>query len=289
MESRKLRGLLALDIDGTLTAVKEHLPQAVSDYLAHLYHEGWALVFITGRTFHWSMHLLHGLSFPYALAIHNGALLLECGEKKIWYRSSLSVADVRHIEEILVRHHLSATVYAGLDNDEAIYYVPTQLTKEQLEYMQKRRAAIHEKWIAIASMNELPDCQFLAVRCAVETKEAAAIAAAITQELGFPCPRMVDSYDNSRSVIQVTQKGVTKGSVIQHALQALQLPKGVRLPVIACGDDHNDIAMLEVADIKVAMATAPEELLKIADIIAPSAAECGIITGLQLAIERVVS
>ena len=54
--------------------------------------------------------------------------------------------------------------------------------------------------------------------------------------------------------------------------------------VIAAGDDYNDEPMLEAADIKVVMATAPADLLSKADIIAPAASEDGIICGLEAAI-----
>jgi hydroxymethylpyrimidine pyrophosphatase-like HAD family hydrolase len=47
--------------------------------------------------------------------------------------------------------------------------------------------------------------------------------------------------------------------------------------------------MLESANIKVVMATAPQDLLKMADIIAPAAQKFGIIQGLQQAIDQASS
>jgi hydroxymethylpyrimidine pyrophosphatase-like HAD family hydrolase len=62
---------------------------------------------------------------------------------------------------------------------------------------------------------------------------------------------------------------------------------GERGKVIAAGDDYNDESMLKVADVKVVMATAPQDLLLKADVVAPAASEEGIIAGLEAAIAHV--
>jgi hydroxymethylpyrimidine pyrophosphatase-like HAD family hydrolase len=58
-------------------------------------------------------------------------------------------------------------------------------------------------------------------------------------------------------------------------------------PTIAAGDDLNDISMLEVADVKIAIAGAPPELLSIATIVAQHGAQHGIIEALTKAVRIV--
>jgi len=58
-------------------------------------------------------------------------------------------------------------------------------------------------------------------------------------------------------------------------------------PLIVGGDDHNDRASLECADIKVVMENAPASLKSMADIIAPLSIHHGIIHGLNEAFKRV--
>ena len=64
----------------------------------------------------------------------------------------------------------------------------------------------------------------------------------------------------------VTSKEATKGNALRIVRDAL----GDGGPVIAAGDDLNDISMLEVADVKIVMAKAPKEMHAMATIIAES-------------------
>jgi hydroxymethylpyrimidine pyrophosphatase-like HAD family hydrolase len=46
--------------------------------------------------------------------------------------------------------------------------------------------------------------------------------------------------------------------------------------VIAIGDGHNDMPLLEAAGLKVAMGNAPDEVKQLADYVAPSLADDGV-------------
>ena len=58
-------------------------------------------------------------------------------------------------------------------------------------------------------------------------------------------------------------------------------------PVIAAGNDHNDLSLLQAATIKIAMEDAPIPLTSIADIIAPLASKAGLIDGLEQALNLI--
>jgi hydroxymethylpyrimidine pyrophosphatase-like HAD family hydrolase len=59
----------------------------------------------------------------------------------------------------------------------------------------------------------------------------------------------------------------------------------LKRPLITGGDDNNDIPLLKVGDIRIAMDGAPELLQNLAHIIAPPADRMGIITALEEAID----
>ena len=96
--------------------------------------------------------------------------------------------------------------------------------------------------------------------------------------IGDPCGEGVEYY-----VGQATHAKADKG----HALRRYIDRVGGGVPVIAAGDDNNDIPMLETADVAIAMGTAAGPIRAIADLVAPSAKEYGIIAGLKAAIEYV--
>ena len=72
-----MKGVIALDIDGTLTDETHQVPNEVAVFLASLVADGWEIVFITGRTFRWVRNALSHLTFPYHLAVQNGAIILK--------------------------------------------------------------------------------------------------------------------------------------------------------------------------------------------------------------------
>ena len=115
-------------------------------------------------------------------------------------------------------------------------------------------------------------------------KKGDCLSRAIEHDLHLHAPLNRDPFNPDYYVIQATHPKATKGEVLKDFIQINQ----IRGPLIAAeGDDNNDLSMLKIADIKVVMANAPEELLKLADVIAPPANHDGIVQGLRQAIERI--
>ena len=55
---------IALDIDGTLTAERDAIPEEVVHFLTELAGE-WRFLFVTGRPFHWGWPRSLGGATPY--------------------------------------------------------------------------------------------------------------------------------------------------------------------------------------------------------------------------------
>jgi hydroxymethylpyrimidine pyrophosphatase-like HAD family hydrolase len=92
---------------------------------------------------------------------------------------------------------------------------------------------------------------------------------------------IADPYDGSYFIVQATHAAVNKGKIVNDLVAIHGRGSGV----IAAGDDHNDLPMLQHADVKIAMGTAPSKLIKGADIVASSAQDLGIIDALTAAID----
>ena len=93
-------------------------------------------------------------------------------------------------------------------------------------------------------------------------------------------PPIRDPFKEGRFVAQATHAEVNKGLALKE-FAALHPESGI---IIAAGDDNNDLSMLQVADVRVAMANAPRSMLAIADVIAPPASKKGILSGLTHAV-----
>ena len=88
---------------------------------------------------------------------------------------------------------------------------------------------------------------------------------------------ILDSVAPSLPLLLVTHHEVDKG----QAFNKLKKQFGWACPVVAAGDDQNDIPLLKIADIKIVMSNAPAGVRSLADIIAKTSFERGIIPALE--------
>lgn len=275
-----MKGIIALDIDGTLLAPGEKLSRQVIDYLESLAKDNWQLLFITGRAFHWCEKALQEISFPYHLAVQNGAIVLEMPLSKIVLKKYLNRSILPTMQNICSPHLTDFIIYAGCEHEDLSYYRPHYFPEGILRYLRARAAAFGETWRSVESFEQVIPDDFAAVKCIGPKQEMQAIASAIHEELGLSVPLIRDPFNESYYVAQATHPEVSKGSVLLQ-MRSKFAWKG---PIIAAGDDYNDLSMLQASDLKVVMATAPEAIRQIGNIIAPPATEKGIIKGLQEAI-----
>ena len=80
--------------------------------------------------------------------------------------------------------------------------------------------------------------------------------------------------------MEITPAGVNKGVAVQHMASYLNIPMS---QVMAVGDGENDIPMIKVAGLGVAMGNAPQVVKDAADLVVPTNDEDGLVKALQLA------
>ena len=277
-----LKGIIALDIDGTVTAQAHELDSQVIDMLHCLSKERWGIIFITGRPFQWGETLLRSLPFPYAMAVQNGALLLEMPERKVLIRKYLTRDILSKMESLRQVYDTDFVIYSGLENDDWCYYCPHSFPPSLLSYGLQRAAFLGEKWQSLSTFSDLPLSQFTSIKFFAKDQRAFLLSQKIESELGLHAPPNRDPFNPDYFVIQATHAEANKGDILKEFIHMMRISG----PIIAAGDDYNDYSMLKLADMKIVMATAPPDLLALADIIAPPATQQGIIQGLRDAMQR---
>lgn len=276
-----MKGTIALDIDGTITVEHHTMPKEVAEYLASLVREGWRLIFITGRTFAWGHSVLQSLPIDFYFAVQNGAIILEMPSKKIISKKYLNQSILPKMDAICQNEPSDYVIYAGYERKDQCYYRPDRFSKELLHYLKKRIERLEESWQAVESFDHLPISDFPSVKCFGLKESAKRLAHSIEEKLSLHVPLIRDPFNENYFVAQATHPLVSKG----QALLDLIAYTGDKGCMIAAGDDNNDQSMLEIADVKIVMETAPQSLLEMADVIAPSAKNLGIIKGLEKAIK----
>lgn len=279
-----MRGVIALDIDGTLTLDSQPVPDEVVKYLELLVQEGWQLIFITGRTFQGATRMLGTLPFHYYLAVQNGAITLEMPGCKVVAKKYLDRSIIKTMEQICADGPSDFIVYGGFEHQDICYFRPQHFSATLLNYLERRVANFKEVWLPVKDYDTLPIDAFPSVKCFGIHHEAVELVRRIESQLGLHVPLIHDPFNREYYVVQAIHSEISKG----RALQDLAAFLGNQGILIAAGDDHNDCSMWDVADVRVIMETAPAVLLQSAHIVAPSASKQGIIVGLKLAVTQIL-
>jgi HAD superfamily hydrolase (TIGR01484 family) len=275
-----MKGIIALDIDGTITAEHHALPDRVVDFFVSLVREGWRLIFITGRTFSWAYAVLKFVPVAYEVAVQNGAILIQMPARTILAKRYLDRSIFPGMDAICEKESSDYVIYAGFEKEDRCFYRPRNFSKELLHYLEARVVALEEDWQAVDSFSDLGISEFPSVKCFGLKESAERLACTIESLLGLHVPLVRDPFNENYYVAQATHAGIHKGQALRDMV-ALTKNEGA---IIAAGDDNNDRSMLAEADVKVVMETAPQDMIDRADVVAPPASHFGIVRGLREAI-----
>jgi len=277
-----MKGLIALDIDGTLTPPGKAIAWEVVHYLNELINNHWQLVFITGRTFHFGYQVVSHLPFPFYYAVQNGAITLEMPSRTILNKRLLDKSVIPLMEKVCEGQPSDFVIYTGFEQDDICFYRPHCFSNELRDYLKARTQRFKETWIDVPNFDGPNINEFASVKCFGNLESATLIADRIERLIGLHVPLIRDPFNQDYYVAQAIHGDVSKGSVVKYLKEILKPDI-----TIAAGDDYNDLPMLSAADIKIVMSTAPIDMHRHADIIAPKAEEHGIIAGINQAISKI--
>jgi HAD superfamily hydrolase (TIGR01484 family) len=282
---KTMKGIIALDIDGTITADLLRIPQEVLFFLKELSEE-WIICLVTGRSFHFAEPAIKNIDFPFHLAVLNGSLILKMPEREIVKRHYIELKDIDGIEKICENDPTDFVIYSGFENRDVCYFRPQCFSEEILKYLQARAVAFKEIWKPIKDFHtlnhDLNIDSFPSLKVIGSYEVVQRVAKLTMEQFDIAMPVIRDPRKEGYYVGLGTHIGINKGNAVIDLKESLR-NRGV---VIAAGDDFNDIPMLRVADICIVMETAPEEMHAMADIVAKPASENGIIEALRIAVAR---
>ena len=266
--------IIALDIDGTLVDSSNSLNEELVVLLSDLFLNGCKIIFITGRNFASANKILKKMPFPYHVAVHNGALTVKMPEEKVVQRQYIEKSIVSKVEKICKDYNTDCIIYGGFEFLDRCLYRPENIPCEILHHLKERRTK--EKWETITSFDSMLFTSFPSLKIFGTSDFLMPIKEQL-ELLGLYVPIIKDPYNLNYCIAQVTVKNANKGRALKEFVEG---QKG-KSYVIAAGDDYNDIPMLEQADFKIVMDSAPSEMFSLADSIALPLSQGGILSSLK--------
>lgn len=280
--SVKSKGWIALDIDGTITVEKHSVPEEVVLFLKNLEAEGWKIALATGRPFAFAQLALSKFDFPFTLLAQNGSLALEMPEKKVLFKSYIPMESFAEVEKAYEGIASDYLIYSGFESGDFCFWRPKRFSPEDLAYLEDLQTRQKGEWQQIESVSQTGLSQFPLIKCFGSLDRILLLQKRLEKSASFEIAKIRDPFDPKTHMLLVTDRLASKGKSLSKVFELL----GRGEKVIAAGDDENDLSLLEIADVKIAMEHAPESLQQKAHFIAPPTKDLGIINALEFAIQR---
>jgi Cof subfamily protein (haloacid dehalogenase superfamily) len=247
--------LIALDIDGTLLDSRWQLPEVNRAAIAEAALRGIEVALVTGRRYDFAMPVARQLDAPLTMIVSNGALI----------RSHDGQTHLRHVLPSAVAGQVLQTTKRWREGAAVIFDRPreNQLMLERLDPGDTLRYAYFQRNLEFIGISApLESCltedplQVMLSGAVEEMREAeeALRGAAFAGEFVLA----VTKYEPKNfAMIDVLNPRVTKGMALGEwaGLRGIR-----RQEVLAIGDNHNDLEMLQFAGIPVVMGNAVAEL-----------------------------
>ena len=268
------KGIIALDLDGTLLDSNKGLSQTNRDTLAKAAAEGWAIVPTTGRFYGAIPKIVRELPFVrYAITI-NGAEVADLTNGEVVYKAEMPYQQVLEIMKFLDNYPL---IYDSYQGGQAFM---TAAMKEQIDEMtddvhyrkmlkELRQPVDDLKTFIAERKQDIQKTQFVTYDAEIHRQ--------LTEILSQKFSDIVLT-STAKNNIEINNTKANKGQALWALADYLGVP---RENTISFGDALNDMAMIKAAGTGVAMANACEEIKAVADFITLSNDEDGVAYGIK--------
>lgn len=243
----KYKAVIA-DVDGTLMEPKgvpapapsKRLKKAVSACQK----KGVVFSLASGRSLSWVKELIKGLKLTSPIILDNGASIYDCKQKKYIWQSLLPKRQAQKILSILQK-----------DKSLPILVVDGEERLEDLSKISKWKIS------KIVVLHITPE-------------KAEKLYKMLKSESSVHVTRSISGVNPSTECVHITNHNATKQVAILKLAEFLGISTK---EMIGIGDSYNDFPLLLACGLKVAMGNAVADIKEIADYIAPSYEEEGVV------------
>lgn len=249
--------MLFMDLDGTLLNDEKQITQGNHQALEQALERGHGVVIATGRPLKSAMDQAHklGLDKPgcYLIA-YNGAMIYDWEKQEQIFARTLEIPVVLEVFDFVNARGFHLQTY---DTWQV-------LVEPRCENAILRRYCnlIHMDYRVISNVHT--DLKENPVKVLIIEPDDRAAVLALQEELRVTMSDKVDTFFSNPTYLEVVPAGMSKGEAVKMLCRAMNVPIE---NAVAVGDAANDLSMIEMAGIGVAMANGTDEVKAVADYI----------------------
>jgi 5-amino-6-(5-phospho-D-ribitylamino)uracil phosphatase len=269
--------LLALDIDGTLLTPRGEITPRTRVAIDEAIEIGVHIVLVTGRRFGSAYLVLQEFGLNVPLISHNGALNKDTRTFETIELHSLDSATSRDV--ILTARKYGADMICCSDEPRGLGKIVvegvSQSNQSLIRYLNKYRDSVMEVPDLLDFVTEPPIQIMFSGHCAQMELFAEQLLAVMGERIRLFKTRY-PRYDIT--IIDAVSSRASKGD----SLSRIAYQRGIaRDEVMAIGDNHNDLTMLEYAGLGIVMANAEADLKELGFAITSSNEEDGVAEAIE--------
>lgn len=264
--------ILVLDLDGTLTNSQKEITLPTLEALIDIQKRGKKVILASGRPTMGILPLAEQLCLSeyggYVLS-YNGAQIFSCRENKAIYSKTIPVDCHRPVVELAKKYASS-----GVD-------ILTYSDTEILSGIKPNKYTVLEGQInkvSIQTFEDLPAQITFPIHKFLATGDAEIIDA-LKKDAVSHFRSYLNIYCSEPFFLEIVPTNIDKAHSLQRLLNNIGLTSN---EMICCGDGYNDVTMIEVAGLGVAMANAQPVVLQKADYVTKSNDDNGILHVIDL-------
>ena len=252
--------MIAIDLDNTLLTSEKKVDQETADLIKKANRAGKKIVLATGRMYEAAVAFLEELELDTPLITYNGALVKN-KNREVIQENLISYELTKAVVELAEDFGLHIQYYSDGD-----YYYRWE-NKYAREYGEITGLPGVETRVKLQNFIKKPALKLLVIEDQEKRREY------FKKELYKYYKHRLSISSSMSTYIEITSSNVNKGrALVDLANEYKILPE----EIIAVGDGYNDLPMLEMAGLGVAMENAPEEIRAKADRITNSNDEQGV-------------
>ncbi len=261
--------ILALDIDGTtINSQKEITPRTLTT-LRKVQEMGIKLVLATGRPTYGMQFIADELQLAkyggYILS-YNGGEITQANNNRVVFQQTLPT------ELLPTLYHAAKDAGVEISTYDKEYVISENIHNPYVQHevnLIRMKALQVENFVAAATKARPIKCLIVG-----EPEKIIPVGETLNQKYSSE----ISAFRSEDFYLEVVPKGIDKALSLQKLLTELNLSPS---EMIAMGDGHNDLTMIELAGLGIAMGNAKTELKAIADHITLTNDQDGVATAIE--------
>ncbi len=245
---------IVLDLDGTLTNDAKEITPRTYQALIAAQQKGVKVVLASGRPLQGILFLadiLHLSEYDGYILAFNGGLIYRCRDQQIISKQELSAEFVPELYKEARQNHFEILSY---------YNDVIEATTANNTYIQK--ASYANRMRIVECPEFVHQIHFPIYKCLIVGDPER--MPSFEKKLAAKMAGQLDIYCSTEFFLECVPLGIDKANALRHLFNEINIPIK---EVIAFGDGHNDISMIALAGLGVAMANADPTVKASADFV----------------------